>query len=62
MTKSGTRNSFAVTSRAARKLNVTAPKIYYELSGYDVIVSEFVRGIWVSEMMARIDLRGQELR
>jgi predicted unusual protein kinase regulating ubiquinone biosynthesis (AarF/ABC1/UbiB family) len=37
-----------------KKLNVTAPKIHYELSGRDVIVSEFVRGFWMNEMTARI--------
>jgi ubiquinone biosynthesis protein len=40
-----------------RKLNVTAPRIYYELSGNDVIVSEFVTGIWVKEMMRKVSAR-----
>lgn len=38
-----------------RKLNVTAPKLYYDLCGHNVIVSEFVRGFWMSEIMARIN-------
>jgi predicted unusual protein kinase regulating ubiquinone biosynthesis (AarF/ABC1/UbiB family) len=38
-----------------KKLNVTAPKLYYELCGYDVIVSEFITGFWMNEIIARID-------
>jgi predicted unusual protein kinase regulating ubiquinone biosynthesis (AarF/ABC1/UbiB family) len=38
-----------------KKLNVTAPKIYYHLSGRDVIVSEYVRGFWMTEITDRID-------
>jgi ubiquinone biosynthesis protein len=43
-----------------KKLNVTAPRIYYELSGNDVIVSEFVTGIWVKEMMRKVSARDVE--
>jgi predicted unusual protein kinase regulating ubiquinone biosynthesis (AarF/ABC1/UbiB family) len=42
-----------------KKLNVTAPKIYYELSGRDVIVSEFVRGFWISEVMEKVSVQDQ---
>jgi ubiquinone biosynthesis protein len=38
-----------------KKLNVTAPKVYYELCGRDVIVSEYVRGFWMNEIADRID-------
>jgi ubiquinone biosynthesis protein len=43
-----------------RKLNVTAPRVYYELSGNEVIVSEFVRGISVKEMMRKMSARDIE--
>lgn len=45
--------------RRRKKLNVTAPKIYYELSGRDVIVSEFVRGVWITEMMAKVNAKDE---
>jgi predicted unusual protein kinase regulating ubiquinone biosynthesis (AarF/ABC1/UbiB family) len=43
-----------------KKLNVTAPKVYYELSGRDVIVSQFVRGFWVNEMMVKLGERDEQ--
>jgi ubiquinone biosynthesis protein len=44
--------------RRRKKLNVTAPKIYYELSGPDVIVSELVKGISIKEMIGKLDAPG----
>ena len=46
--------------RRKKKLNVTAPKVYYELSGREVIVTEFAKGIWVKEIMARVQADDQE--
>jgi predicted unusual protein kinase regulating ubiquinone biosynthesis (AarF/ABC1/UbiB family) len=37
-----------------KKLSVTAPKIYYRLSGPKVIVSEFVSGFWMDDIVARL--------
>ena len=37
-----------------KKLKITAPKLYFHLCGRDMIVSEFVTGIWMKEMMARL--------
>ena len=58
--RSGTRNCFCRYLGYRRKLNITAPKIYYELSGRNVIVSEFVRGFWLNEMTARLNAQDQE--
>jgi predicted unusual protein kinase regulating ubiquinone biosynthesis (AarF/ABC1/UbiB family) len=40
--------------RRRKKLNVTAPRVYHDLSGREMIVTEFVRGIWVKDIMARL--------
>jgi predicted unusual protein kinase regulating ubiquinone biosynthesis (AarF/ABC1/UbiB family) len=37
-----------------KKLNVTAPRIYYALCGYEVIVSEFVHGFPMTDLTAAI--------
>jgi ubiquinone biosynthesis protein len=31
---------------------VTAPKVYYEYSGREVLVSEYVRGLWLQDLIA----------
>src|SRR6185295_18119641 len=38
-----------------KKLRTTAPKLYFHLCGHDVIVSEFVTGIWMNRMMAGVE-------
>ncbi len=43
-----------------KKLKVTAPKLYYEYSGREVMVSEYVHGISVSEILKALD-EGNEL-
>ncbi len=43
-----------------KKLKVTAPKIYYEYSGREVMVSEYVHGIRVSQIIKAKD-EGNEL-
>jgi len=48
----------ALFRREAKKsdLNfVTAPRVYFELSGGDVIVQEFVSGLWLSEVLTAVE-------
>jgi ubiquinone biosynthesis protein len=40
---------------------LNAPKVYFELSGDDVLVTEFVHGIFLSELMSAVDYDNQEL-
>ncbi len=40
--------------RRRKKLKIRAPKVYHDLSGREVIVSEYVSGIWVKEIMAKM--------
>jgi predicted unusual protein kinase regulating ubiquinone biosynthesis (AarF/ABC1/UbiB family) len=47
-------------NKRRRKLNVTAPKVYYELSGEAVMVSEFVTGFWVKDIIKALD-QGDEI-
>jgi ubiquinone biosynthesis protein len=37
------------------ELFFTAPRLYPELCGHDVIVQEFVSGLWLSELLAAVD-------
>jgi predicted unusual protein kinase regulating ubiquinone biosynthesis (AarF/ABC1/UbiB family) len=46
--------------RRRKKLNVTAPKVYHKFTGREVIVSEFVKGIWVKEIMAKVQEQDEE--
>jgi ubiquinone biosynthesis protein len=39
---------------------VTAPRVHFELSGEDVLVTEFVEGVWVADMIAAVE-RGDEV-
>src|SRR5205085_9073737 len=43
-----------------KKLNVTDPKVYYEYSGEEVMVSEFVTGYKVKDIIAALDNGDQE--
>ncbi len=38
-----------------KKFRTTAPKLYYHLCGHDVIVSEFVTGIWMNRLIAGVE-------
>lgn len=38
-----------------RKANVTAPKIYFQHCSEEVMVSEFVSGVWMWEIMAAVE-------
>lgn len=47
--------------RAARqKKGVTAPRIYFDYCSEEVMVSEFVSGVWMWELMAAVDSHDQE--
>jgi ubiquinone biosynthesis protein len=44
----------------ARGDGVTAPKVYFEYCTEEVMVSEFVSGVWMWELMAAVDTNDQE--
>jgi predicted unusual protein kinase regulating ubiquinone biosynthesis (AarF/ABC1/UbiB family) len=43
-----------------RKKGVTAPKVYFEYCTEEVMVSEFVSGVWMWELMAAVDKNDHE--
>jgi ubiquinone biosynthesis protein len=45
---------------AKRKEGITAPKVYFKYCTEEVMVSEFVSGVWMWEIMAAIDANDQE--
>jgi ubiquinone biosynthesis protein len=45
---------------AKRKKDVTAPKVYFQYCTEEVMVSEFVSGIWMWELLAAVDRNDQE--
>ena len=45
---------------ARRKKGVTAPRVYFEYSSEEVMVSEFVSGVWMWELMAAVDRSDHE--
>ncbi|HTQ79824.1 MAG TPA: AarF/ABC1/UbiB kinase family protein, partial [Thermoanaerobaculia bacterium] len=38
-----------------KKLNTTAPKLYFELCGQEIIVSEFVTGVGMKDLLAAVE-------
>ena len=46
---------FRRRARKARRKYFTAPKVYAELSGEDVIVEGFVSGVWLFELLAAVE-------
>jgi predicted unusual protein kinase regulating ubiquinone biosynthesis (AarF/ABC1/UbiB family) len=46
---------FRVYFKRRRKLRTTAPRVYPELSGREIIVSEYVTGIWLKDLLASLD-------
>ena len=47
--------------RAAKhKKDVTAPRVYFQYCSDEVLVSEFVSGVWMWELMAAVDRNDQE--
>jgi ubiquinone biosynthesis protein len=45
---------------AKRKKDVTAPKVYFQYCTEEVMVSEFVSGVWMWELLAAVDRNDQE--
>ena len=45
---------------AKRKKGVTAPRVYFQYCTEEVMVSEFVSGVWMWELMAAVDRNDQE--
>ncbi len=45
---------------AKRKKGVTAPHVFFEYCSEEVMVSEFVSGVWMYELMAAVDRNDQE--
>jgi ubiquinone biosynthesis protein len=45
---------------AKRKKGVTAPQVHFEYCTEEVMVSEFVSGVWMWELMAAVDSNDQE--
>src|SRR5215470_17692308 len=45
---------------AKRKKGVTAPRIFFQYCSEEVMVSEFVSGVWMWEIMAAVDSNDQE--
>jgi ubiquinone biosynthesis protein len=46
---------FRRRAKSARRRYFTAPKVYAELSGEDVLVTEFVSGVWMFELLAAVE-------
>jgi predicted unusual protein kinase regulating ubiquinone biosynthesis (AarF/ABC1/UbiB family) len=48
--------------RVRKDLNhVTAPRVYFEFSGSEVLVTEFVNGVWLKELIAAVESEDQEV-
>ena len=53
---------FRTYFKKRKKLRTTAPKIYPRLCGREVIVSEYVTGIWLKDMLAGLQSGGKAYR
>lgn len=51
---------FRTYYKKRKKLRMTAPKIFPKLCGREVIVSEFVTGIWLKDMIAGLEGHGRK--
>jgi predicted unusual protein kinase regulating ubiquinone biosynthesis (AarF/ABC1/UbiB family) len=40
--------------------HVSAPRVYYELSSEDILVTEFVTGVWMRELIAAVETKDEE--
>ena len=45
---------------AKRKKDVTAPRVYFQYCTEEVMVSEFVSGVWMWELLAAVDTNDRE--
>ncbi|MCP4540880.1 MAG: AarF/ABC1/UbiB kinase family protein [Chloroflexi bacterium] len=51
---------FRQSAKKARRRYFSAPGLYFDLSGEDVIVQEFVSGFWLSELLVAIECNDQK--
>ncbi len=51
---------FRRRAKKARRPYFTAPRVYPEFSGEDVIVEAFVSGIWLSELLSAVEYNDQQ--
>jgi predicted unusual protein kinase regulating ubiquinone biosynthesis (AarF/ABC1/UbiB family) len=48
--------------RVLKKLDhVTAPRVYFELSGQNVLTTEYVEGLWLGEMIAGLEQKDPDV-
>jgi predicted unusual protein kinase regulating ubiquinone biosynthesis (AarF/ABC1/UbiB family) len=52
---------FSQRTTQARLRFVTAPKVYFELSGRQVLVTEFVSGLWLSDLLKAVEHRDEAI-
>lgn len=52
---------FRRTARKSGKRFFTAPRVHFELSGEQVIVQEFVAGMWLWELVAAVEQKNQRV-
>ena len=45
--------------RARRKKDITAPRVFFQFCSEEVLVSEFVSGVWMWEILAAVDSNDQ---
>ena len=53
--------SFRRAARRSGKRFFSAPRVYFELSGDEVIVQEFVSGMWLWELLAAVEQRNESV-
>lgn len=51
---------FRRKAKADRQKYITAPKVYFKYSGHDVLVSEYVTGVWVGDLIAAKELNDRK--
>lgn len=54
-------NLFRRTARKSGKRFFTAPRVHFELSGEQVLVQEFVSGMWLWELVAAVEQKNQRV-
>ena len=52
---------FRTAAKKSGKKFFTAPKIYYEFCSQDVLVQDFVSGIWLWELIAAVEQKDEKL-
>ncbi len=54
-------NLFRRTARKSGRRFFTAPKVHFELSGEQVLVQEFVAGMWLWELVAAVEQKNERV-